>query len=272
MAAPVVSSTSTVQTFGTTGNITITPPSGIQDGDILLLVVGMYSTTPSGVTVSGFTAIASEAVSTSTSSTKSFYKVASSESGNYTIAGVGADGGAAVMFRITGDTTSLFNFDTEQDESAVATIVKQSPSLLVMFGHSRDNIGHSGYTITHGGSNPTWTEVYDVAGTTPDQAFFCAYATTTDTTDITAWSYTETIAATNTAQLIVSLSEQNVTGTLTTLTSPPTLQSVPGSSGTTATLTTLTSSPTLQSVSGKGLGSTQWTNESVETTNWINET
>ena len=271
MAAPIVSATSSANNFGASGDLTLTPPSSIQDGDILLLVAGAYARGGS-ITCSGFTQISDEViVAGSLSRTTALYKVASSESGNYTVSVDNAEGGAAVMFRLTGDAISLFNFDTEEDSSSTDTVRKQSPSLLVMFGHSRDDIGHSGYTITHGSANPTWTELYDVSATAADQAFFCAYATTTDTSDITAWSYTESGAATNTAQLIVALSTQSVTGTHSQLSTTPTFFSSPTTVGVTGTHAQLAVSPTMNAPTASGTTPTQWVNESSPTTTWVNE-
>ena len=265
MAAPTVSATTTLDFFGFSGGGTINVPAGTTDGDILLLVVGGYSGAPA--TVSGFTSIASTA---GVNGTRSMYRVASSEPASYSIT-YGTDGGAAAMFRITGDTTSVFNFDTELDESSTDTIAKPSPSLLVMFGQSRDNIGHSAYTITHGTSNPTWTELLDISDTAVDQAFFCAYTTTTDTSDITAWSYTESSAANNSAQLIVSLSPQSVTGTHAQLSTAPTFFSSPASVGVTGTHSQLAVSPTLNAPTASATTPTQWVNESSPTTTWVNE-
>lgn len=271
MAVPTIASTSSANNFGFSGDLTLTPPSGIQDGDILLLVAGAYAL-GGAITCSGFTQISDEVVSTATSRTTALYKVASSESGNYTVGLNNSEGGAAVMFRLTGDAVSLFNFDTEEDSSSTDTVRKQSPSLLVMFGHSRNNIGHSGYTITHGSANPTWTELYDVGATTADQAFFCAYATTTDVSDVTAWSYTESSASTNTAQLIVALSRQDASATGTTFEVTPTFYSGAGTSGSSATGTTLEVAPTFYTGTAQSGQPTQWVNESVDDSEWTNET
>lgn len=267
MAAPTVSATTTLNNLGISSSASINVPSGTQDGDILLLVAGSFTTTPS--LVSGFTNIANIQTG-SVSGTRSMYRVASSEPASYTVTFADANGGAAAMFRLTGDVTNLFRSDTEEDEASTDTTTKPSPSLLVMFGHSRDNIGASAYQITHGGSNPTWTELLDISATTPDQAFFVAYATTTDTSNITAWQYTESVSAINTAQLVVVLSTQNVTATTSHLAVSPAFYDTAASVGVTATNTHLTIVPDINTLSAKSYNNGAISNEAKPSTTWSN--
>ena len=72
----------------------VTAPSDIQDGDLLLAFMA-YSWTsgmpPSSVSLAGFTLYEQEAATTPESTTKTAWKVASSESGNYTFTTTGGN-------------------------------------------------------------------------------------------------------------------------------------------------------------------------------------
>lgn len=282
MAAPVVASTSTTTNFDN-DDLTLTPPSGITDGDLLVIVATTINAAPTVTPPTGFTLLTSE---TGTQfGIFAWYKVASSESGNYVIdTGGGSLAGGAAMFRITGAATSVFNTDKTEvttvessgAKSKSSTVKKQSDSLIINANVTGvENWSSSAYTITHGGSNPTWTEVLDAQDGGVDQgATAVAYATTTDTSDITAWGFTSSGAGTSTwgALLIVILSPKASSGTSTTLAVSPTFYTGTATSGSSGTSTTLAITPTLNTGVAKSTTPTAWTNETRPSTNWTNET
>ena len=114
--AIAVGSTSNTPTYGTRTNSTITAPSGIANGDLLVAVlhVGDASLLPA-LTVTpptGFTEVTNSpsamdrSADTYTISERIYYKVASGESGNYTFTHSSADT-EGFMYRLTGcDTTT----------------------------------------------------------------------------------------------------------------------------------------------------------------------
>lgn len=83
LGAPFFQVTSTAVTTSVTNTATVTAPSGIQDGDLLLFLVATANTaaTITG-TPSGTTAIRNDATASITAN--SYWKIAASESGNYT--------------------------------------------------------------------------------------------------------------------------------------------------------------------------------------------
>lgn len=83
-------------------NVTLTAPSGIQDGDILLIVITVNGD-PAVTWPSGFTEFSHNA----SGAQRAAYKVASSESGNYTCSWTGATFASAVMHAYSGRSTSM---------------------------------------------------------------------------------------------------------------------------------------------------------------------
>lgn len=264
MATPTISSTSSASNWG--GNsVTVTAPSGIQNGDVLLAFVGSLDN--AGMTPpSGFTLIISQ--TNATRSIYCYYKVASSESGNYTFTNTTSGKAAsAAMYRVTGNTSTQFNYDVGVSAGPTVTITdtikKQTESALFITSISNDNVTSSSYTITHGTSNPTWTEVIDAITTTPsDYSFANAYATTSNVSDITEWGYVFAGSPGLATQiLVVMLSPQSSSGTCTTLGITPGLNTGTGTSGSSGTSTVLAITPTFNTGIG-AVNNTRWSNQS----------
>jgi hypothetical protein len=113
--AIAVGSVSNTPTFGTRTNSTITAPSSISNGNLLVAVLSVGDgtalpalavTPPSGFTEVTNSPVALDKADPYTISFRVFYKVASGESGNYTFTHTSA-GTEGYMYRLTGaDTTT----------------------------------------------------------------------------------------------------------------------------------------------------------------------
>lgn len=113
---PVIQSRSEQNETTNTTSTTITAPSGIADDDLLVIIIAI-DTANTGISFpAGFTTIHSENFDSATSLSIA-HKVASSESGNYTVSWTNSEQSSAVMLRIDGIVTS----DPVQDPNESAT-------------------------------------------------------------------------------------------------------------------------------------------------------
>lgn len=162
-------------TYASRTNNTITAPSGIQDGDILLLggVVGAATEAPDPTPPSGFTAVP---LTTGTwpidnSDAGSFnlefrvwYKVASGESGNYTVTHSAASSQHWMACYSGGDTADPIGEATAQGgNSQTSTALGVTPtvdeSMVVFASHDWGSLTNNLTPPT--GSTPTFTERMD---------------------------------------------------------------------------------------------------------------
>lgn len=303
--AVAVASTSTV-----TGNdqdtLTITAPSGIATDDLLLIVAsgGTYS-----VTSTGFTEVHSASVNGPNvgqdGQLNVLYKIAvlADESAtDYTLA-TAADGqlGAAAMFRITGWNTgdplrikrsgTTFVRDGEDLELSIGVSGVDRPTSQINFiatsAFDNDSMvgeyGVSNYSITSSDANPTWTEVIDHASyQTGDSlsrhgTLAVAYATSTDTSDVTAFGFDiDTTSLDETAYIAYTYftihTPQSDSDSNTLITTDTTLFTATGTTSASASNTLLTTTTTVNNQSGTATSLTQWTNDSEPSTTWSNET
>lgn len=118
MSAPVVQSFSSATLSSTSTSLTITAPSGIADDDLLVALI-TTADAESAITSSGWTL--SSSVTHSGGSHDVLYKVASSESGNYTFSWSGNSRATGFILRIEGaDTTTPIAAD--QSTTGTASI------------------------------------------------------------------------------------------------------------------------------------------------------
>jgi hypothetical protein len=114
------------------------------------------------------------------------------------------------MLRITGWTSDnpFYATDSANDNNAsTGTITNSFTSMkpagalcIIALTGGGENASSSNYSITHGTTNPSWTEVtdvnYNVGASAEDKGCYAlAYAITSNTSDITEWEFD--IAATN---------------------------------------------------------------------------
>ncbi len=209
--ALAVASTSTAST-NNADNVVVTKPTGVAVGDLLLIAVpGLGGAT---ATCSGFSTAINDFADFSGGlqdlSLTLLYRIADSSdvsASNYTVdPGISAqDSGAVAMLRVTGWTSgnplwASAGDGSSQDAASFTinptglSITRPGACLLLMlnlFGSNDSPYStaiFSGYSVTSGVSNPTWTEVIDTTFQTasgPTGSFALAYANTTDTSNIT---------------------------------------------------------------------------------------
>lgn len=174
--AAAIGSTSTI-TYAQRTNTVITAPSGIANNDVLvaiLLVGGVSVPTvapPSGfseVTTTGWPISVDEADPTWQLRLKLYWKVASSESGDYTFSHSSARS-EAIMYRITGaDTTTPISPNptsatgTGQTATATGLTTPRAGSVVIYATGAWDAAGP---TTPPTGTTPTFTEYFDAGST-----------------------------------------------------------------------------------------------------------
>ncbi len=168
MAAPVIATkSSTVQNSFETST-TLTAPTGIADGDVLLIVVNTDSNATAFSLPTGFIRITPADGDKGPSNTCTryiIYKIASSESGDYTVTWTGAVKNVSYMYRITG----AFSGDEIQDPdnaNSGATdpmialdFLTDSADVLAFAFHTNDNIQSTNSVGGTGWTNEDYNEV-----------------------------------------------------------------------------------------------------------------
>lgn len=165
----------TVQSYSinsrtTAGTLTVTKPSGVVDGD-LMIAHGQTNSTTDITAPAGWTQI-HETENDNSTGMQTWYRVASSEGASYDF--TAPDVCIVAITRINGQTTnspvrtSSENADNTSDTTANGAQITQAQSdslLLMCVGASEatssgaENLNGTGYSIPT--SNPTWNEVYD---------------------------------------------------------------------------------------------------------------
>jgi hypothetical protein len=292
MALPVVESTSSGQSE--TSSVTITAPTGITTGDLL---IGSYTAfrfggSYSNNTPAGWTTIRSSVGTVSNKvGTNTFYKVAvlaDETATDYTFTTTTADEINGSILRVSGAaegneiTVSEVDVITASAGTTISHTGTSTPptgeSLMVMCtgGGSLTSsavVTTSTYTAT---PTVTWTEQMDSGyrnGASDGSSHSVATAPYTGTTEFTAYGFTtsEGFSAGLVSVLIVVSSPEDAAGTNTLLEVSPTQFSQAGIGGTTGTNTLLEVSPTQFSQSGSATTPTVWTNETKPSTTWTNE-
>ena len=148
MVAPVIATKSNNTADGT--SITLTAPTGIADGDVLLIVLGLDGDPDTFVNPSGFVQISPTDGDHNVAFCTFYviYKIASGESGNYTVSWVSNEKVQGLMYRITG----AISGDEVQDPNnlnsgavAAATALSYSTDTddtlaLALYGMDRNRI------------------------------------------------------------------------------------------------------------------------------------
>ena len=302
--ALAVASTSTAS-GNSSPSVVVTAPTGIQVGDLLIICAGGGGATgSSGIypTSTGFTASIQNEYdpggSTSASRIALLYKIAvlaDTTAPNYTVAMTESHLGGVSMLRVTGwvagdpvyqEATGQNWQDGDLTVNDTVSFARIAQQLIIQFGCSISLAGDAGtfsfgtYQVTSSDSNPTWTELQDVAFTssTANGRFFCAYATSTNTSTVTSYGFVKTgdaAAAEETTAWAIAMLYTPVAaqGTNALLSVSPTIFTDAGVTvGGVGTNALHTATPEVFSQSGTFTTPTQWTNESTETTTWTNET
>jgi len=291
--ALVIQSSNTATLSGVS-SITITKPTGLAVGDLLLFIGGNYDaaannrshTTPSGWTViqkqaSGdYRPVAYYIVATAT-------EVAAS---NFTFAMSGATTAlSGYLARITGQTTGTPVVVSEMDVGAVeavgtitytTNITPDSGESLVFnsFAAASTSMVANPATISTYVSVPalSWTEVADLGiknGSSDGHVFSVAHASATPSTTITSRSATvsESLAQGHSGICLVVKGIFDTTGTNALHSVSPTHFAQAGVAGTTGTNVLLEPIPDIFSQSGRGETPAVWTPEVKTATTWTPE-
>ena len=221
MATPVIQSSASTASAGPTSTCTITKPTGLATGNLMLALLFTYEGTGalSVTDESGWTTI--EGATSGFQGFKSMYKVADAgdvAASNFTFDASGsADKFSGIIYRITGFNTAspVTNYDlvayaTNSTNPTFACSVAPllSDDLLIMgfIGDtSNTSTTVSGYNIS--GTNPTWTEDFeDTEGA--DHIASTAHATGNSLSSITQFDVTTTNSCADNIGILIALAEQ----------------------------------------------------------------
>lgn len=160
-------------TYANRTNTTITAPAGIQDGDVLILAFGLAAATPgpaAPTAPSGFALVTGTWPIALTDTTfdmdiRVYYKIASGESGDYTITHAAASS-QGLMFAVSGGTSAQPAATTNSATSGTTTTAlglttSGNDALVAFIGF--DWASTSNNLTAPSGSTPTFTERIDVA-------------------------------------------------------------------------------------------------------------
>lgn len=258
--AIAIASTSTNTANAT--SVTITKPTGVTDGDLMVAQIVAGSSSVTVDTLSGWTKIQDGHPASAGPFMASFYKVASSEGSDYTFS---ITGGSTLLVggivRITGakviDTSSEQYNDSATTTATGATVTPTYADgyLLFLVGANGGNV--SAYAIAT--DNPSWTESWDVNESTLYGAM--AYASRPQTTATGA--ATATITSSRSAVHIIVIKENP---TLSTVLDTVTATDSKTLNMTSKILETLTLTDTITSVISR-----LWTKLTRNVKTWTNQ-
>lgn len=285
MSVPVVASFNTATSAGGT-TLTITKPTGLAEGDLLLAF--LWAAAGSTVTFTTPTDWDDEGevqVVGTDDKHKVFSKVADADdvaAANFTFEiGTTSQEFLGILVRVTG-VFRIENIDFGVLSSATTTpsmAVNSTPlitdALVLACFVSWNGAGNatvSGYNST---PSKTWAEVAETfrdSGTI-DPVIALASATAGVTTEITAIGATLSVSKSVHGCSIITLTPPNSPTATNALfeVSPTLLAPAITLTGNQATTTFFEVSPTLTETNASGTTPTQWTNESQSTTEWTNE-
>ena len=192
---PVVASWNINQTATNDASITVTAPTGIQDGDLLIGVMSHDSTAGTLGAPAGFIATHAQ-LTTGANTYQVWYKVASGESGNYTFTSSDTDQLIAAVLRVTGvDVTNPINAvgtatgnDAAPTAPAVTSTVDNA-KVFRFFGADGARITvDSGYPTSHTGLFMRYSQNSNNNGTT----LGAAHATSSTAGSVASAAFTMT--------------------------------------------------------------------------------
>jgi hypothetical protein len=293
----LVVETTTIASASSSDNLTIAKPSGVQVGDLLLIIANgaTYYQFP---TVAGFSAAVNYGYNASLDAALSIlYRIADASdvsASNYTIGLAGTDTlGVAAMLRVSGWNSSInpvYTFATAGDYADPITTIgasglnlsRPSNSLLLIANCSVLDLSSatfSGYSITSSGSNPTWTEVQDaqVSSGSLQTALSVAYANDSNQSNITAFNTNVSSDSGGGGDAIASIlavifEPKNATASNALFQTSPVTFATLTSSTQNVSNQLLELSPEIPSPITKAISPTQWQNETANPTTWTNET
>jgi len=269
--------------FSTTDGCTVTKPSGLAEGDLMvghIVVEGAGST--GDLLRSGWTSIV---VFSDTEKTNIQYKIADSgdvAASNFTFGTDGSHKNAGAIYRISSGAPTAIDAGTYDTTSAQTSHVFDTADITPTFANSLILFlfhtfgGTAGTTSAYAivTSNPTWTEAYDLSDATgTDMMLSSAYANRVQTTSTGDASLT-TSASTNGRAVLIAIPEQvDVTVLPSALAQTLALPAPVVSGGATIAAGVNTMTTTLPAVTVQAVQATVWTEESAPSdAGWSNET
>lgn len=284
--ALVVETTSVV-----TNSTTITKPTGVVSGDLLVLAIGgngSLSRPGTFPTVSGFTTAVTALGGIATgfgnpnSASTLLWRIADASdvsASTYTM----SQESAASMFRISGWTSASPIFSSSLFEAAgglttlslTETLKRPTSQLLIMCATAEISGARtaSTYQITSADANPSWTEVQDVSFElfSRDKVHVVAYANSSNTSDITNWGLTFSGSTAAVSGFLIVIAEpQNVVSDVSPSAIPPAINGAGGTNNVVLDVGHIQNAPTIDGTEAKA-DSKVWTNEAKPSTTWTNE-
>lgn len=287
--AIVVESTASNSVAGST-TLTITKPTGLAVGDLLIANLGLYNGTYA--TPAGWTLEITQKTVGRVISTQVFYKVADSSdvaASNFSFnSGVGEDQFlAGSLMRVTGfngldpmmsiSDDDFYSGSQSITGSFTGTIATPNNSLVIMLtGATRGSgdgvFNFNAYGVT--GVTASFTETFDFGRsiTSNSTVIGGAYANITTGGTITAWSTTVSTGRREWSSILLVLeAKQDATASNNFLeVQPATFQPVVTNTNTVSNAL-LEVSPTINETNALAMSKTQWQSPTKESTNWTNE-
>lgn len=270
-----------VQTTGATGgNVTITKPTSLAVGD--LMVAHLYRQVSSGTgisTLSGWTSLLNSNNGNTTMSVQ--YKIAVQadvDATNFTFSGSGADAFmSGAIWRITGSTSAPIDANsslsawsgTSANVGIGVTPTRASDLLLILVGAAAggNDSDFSGYAVAT--SNPSWTEAYDVTGTSNLAQIAGAYAIRPETTDTGNVTFSSSASASSGLTCLIAIKNTlDVTVTPNPVTSATAIADETVTGGATVAANPVTTALTIGDADAD---QAMWSNQSKNTTSWTNQ-
>ena len=287
MAVPVVQSYNS-NTSAASASLTITKPTGLSVGDLLVAYITSISTSHSPQTPTNWSAQYAQQMINGNNNfyASCFTKVADSAdvaASNFTFTTSVAVGGiGGTLLRVSGvapgneiEGISVSN-DTDGNTTAsfsTSSTPRMADSLLLAaFAKYDDGGSASGYAST---PTKTWTEIVDIGFTVGGyDAQYCIASATAGSTD-TITNFQTTLSS-NTVGVTGSLlrinAVVNATGTNALFSISPLISTQNGTAGAIGTNALFSISPNISTQSGSATAPTQWISESKPSTTWTSET
>lgn len=193
MAASVASSAK--GDFDSSPPCTITAPSGIQVGDLLVAFVAGTSNDPTNYSISGWTYV--DGVTSGGESLAMFKKIAVSgdtTAPSYSAEASDAEVTGGIIARVTGAADDFTVRSKQEAANGVFTTMDLTPAnadSLILFAVFEYDVGNtnSGYAIAT--SNPSWTEAQELAGAFSIGSLSLAHANRPEITSTGDFSVTD---------------------------------------------------------------------------------
>lgn len=293
MAVPVIQSSNTA-TGTAVSSLTITKPSGLAVGDLLVAIIATSAsgTVRTHTTPAGWTVIQKDGTSAAFRPV-AYYKVADSSdvaASNFTFSLSGSTTAiSGVLARVTDFVSSNPVTQSELDNTPSPTgtvrtyttaLTPDSNNSLVVFGvgnYTSSMVGTpatvSTYTIS---PSVTLTELADIGvvdGAQDGHAWGIAYGSYTGTSQITSRGATLSESMTQDSGSVIFLinGSYDASGSSALLSVSPTIFANAGArADTNGSSALLAVSPTINTQSGKGTAPTTWTNPDKTSTTWTN--